>query len=194
MSIMQILRKISIWRWLLLILILFGMSIQSIYCTNDLMMGNLSYPELVFSHLGDPTTFLCYIFFLLLAAEFGFTCGDGESEQGKTKRLGSSLGLAATICGVYIALILIVSLLAMLLKCGFLNFSNEWNIGPLFGLGWVSPSLAALITVLLFFLRFLFMTFLIFVRTAFAKRYHTALSEDWRYASWTEWFILISVL
>ena len=163
MSIMQILRKISIWRWLLLILILFGMSIQSIYCTNDLMMGNLSYQELIFSHMGNLTTFLCYVFFLLLAADFGFTRGSVENVQGNTKRLRRSLGLSAAICGVYIALILVVSLLALLLKSGSLNFSNEWSFEPLLGLEWVSPSLAALITLLLFFLRFLFMTFLIFV-------------------------------
>lgn len=118
MNIMQTLKKISVWRRLLLILILFGLSIESIYITNDLMMGNLSYQELVFTHLGDPTTFLSYVFFLLLAADFGFSRNGSKSAQYKTKRLGGSLGLAAAICGVFIALILVVSLLAMLLKSG----------------------------------------------------------------------------
>lgn len=168
MNIMQTLKNISIWRWLLLIIILFGLSIESIYYTNDLIMGNLSYQELVFSHLSEPTTFLFYIFFLLLAADFGFSRG-GESAQGKAK-LGKSLGCSAAICGVFIALILAVSLLSMLLYTGFLSFNEEWSFEPLFGLEWVSPSLAALITVPLFFLRFLFMTFLIFVINSACKK------------------------
>jgi len=170
MNIMQTLKKISVWRRLLLILILFGLSIESIYITNDLMMGNLSYQELVFTHLGDPTTFLSYVFFLLLAADFGFSRNGSKSAQYKTKRLGGSLGLAAAICGVFIALILVVSLLAMLLKSGSLNFSDEWSAEPLFGLEWVTPTLAALITVLQFFLRFLFMAFLIFVINSLCKK------------------------
>lgn len=170
MSFMQTLKRISIWRWLLLVLILFGLSIEFIYSANDLMMGNPSYQELVFSQMGNPTTFICYVLFLLLAADFGFLRGGGEIAQGKTKRLVRSLGFAAAICGMFIALILVVSLLAMLLKSGSLNFSDEWSVEPLFGLEWVSPTLAALITLLLFFLRFLFMAFLIFVINSVCKK------------------------
>ena len=170
MSLMQTLKRISIWRWLLLGLILYGISFESIYITNDLMMGNPSFQELVFSQMADPITFRYYIIFLLLVADFGFTRGGSELAQGKARRPGRSLRFAAAICGIFVAFILIVSLLAMLLRCGSLNFGDEWSAKPLFGLEWVSPSLAALITVPLFFLRFLFLAFLIFVINSACKK------------------------
>ncbi len=152
------LKQVPPWRLIAAAVLLFGFSLES-NTYLSYMGGPPSFQEMAVNSFDRIVVFSQYLIFLLVVADFGFRESENAKAQGSFVR---GLGYLAFICLLFVLITMVFHLLVLLIKYGTIAANELWNAMALNGLAWVSPSLAMCLSVLYFFLRFLFVAAVIY--------------------------------
>ncbi len=122
--------------------------------------GQPSFQEMTINGFDRIVVLSQYLIILLIVADFGFR--KPETPDTTQDTFARSLAYLAFVCLLYVMLTMALHLLVLLIKHGQIITKDVWNALTLNGLEWVSPSFAMCLSILLFFLRFLFISAVIY--------------------------------
>lgn len=159
-------KNIPLWRVITAAVLLLGLSFQA-YDSLAASFGHPSFQETILIRLNDVTTFSFYFILLLLIGDLGF---NKDAAAKKENGFFRNISYIALLCVLFIATYIVFCLLTSLLKGGSVYFSDEWKGIQLFGMEWLSPSLATAASLLLFFLRLVFLACLVYIVNNRAKK------------------------
>lgn len=149
------LKQVPAWRWIIAAVFLFGFSLEG----NTFLSytgGQPTYQEMSVNSFNRVVVFSQYMILLLIIADFGFKEAKG------TKSFTRGLAYLALLCLLYIVIIMAFHLLVMLIKHGAIDTRDSWSTMQIRGIEWITPLLAMGLSVLLFWLRFVFISAVVY--------------------------------
>lgn len=157
--ILKYLKAIPLWRLILAAVLLFGIAVQS-HFVQSFWGVQPSFQEFIYENLENSRRL--FFILLLLVADFGFKHKSHTTSDMQKDSFLSHLGFASLLCISFILLFVILSAVVLTLKGGYLNFVNEWHTVQFSGPEGISPTTAMILSLILFFLRFVFLTRVVF--------------------------------
>gem|GEM_PF-3853589 len=151
-------KNIPFWRVILAAVLLFCMAYGSYSALA--VYGQPSIQETILIGLNNVTTMLFYVILLLVVSDFGFK-NNRPAAKTSHKKYGNALVFALIVCLVFETIYIVSCFLILLLTGGSIKFADMFTDITLNGLEWMSPTPAMVISIFLFFLRFVFLTCLV---------------------------------
>lgn len=163
------LKYISIWRWTIFIIMIFGLSLSNF--SSLIVSGILpSFYEIVLMQINNPSVLMLYFIFLIIIVDLGFSQKIQKNQDSTNSKICNYITLSIIISFILVLLIALSALLTLLLKEPFINFINKWQAMPTMEVQWLTPLTSIAFSIPLFIFRFAFITILIIIINSQCKK------------------------